>query len=106
MLNILLGIGLGGTYMTMKTAKHHQKKHPNEPIRYESYHIDIGGTLFISAISVLVTLITLLILVPSSKWMMTRKIGFTLITLWIVGTVANVIVELTGVWERPTFGFA
>lgn len=99
MLNILLGIGLGGTYMTMKSAKHEHKKHPELPMHYGAYHIDISGTLFISAITVLVTLITLLILVPSSKWMMTRKIGFTLITLWVVGTVTNVIIETTGAWE-------
>lgn len=99
MLNILLGIGLGGTYMTIKTAKDEHKKHPHEPLHYESYHIQVSGTLFISAMTVLVTLITLLILVPSSKWMMTRKIGFTLITLWIVGTIANVVVEATGAWE-------
>ncbi|CAN8099252.1 unnamed protein product [Discula destructiva] len=99
MLNILLGIGLGGTFMTIKSAKHEHKKHPNEPIHYGAYHIDVNGTLLISAVTVLVTLITLLILVPSNKWMMTRKIGFALITLWIVGTVANVIIEVTGVWK-------
>lgn len=99
MLNILLGIGLGGTYMSIKSAKHQHKKHPNKPIHYGAYHIDISGTLFISAITVLVTLIMLLILVPSNKWMMTRKIGFTLITLWIVGTVTNIVVEITGVWK-------
>lgn len=99
MLNILLGIGLGGTYMTIKSAKHKHKKHPNEPIHYGSYHIEVSGTLFISAMTVLVTLIVLLILVPSNKWMMTRKIGFTLITLWVVGTIANVVVEITGAWK-------
>lgn len=99
MLNILLGIGLGGTYMTIKTAKHQHKKHPELPLHYGSYHIDVTGTLFISAITVLVTLITLLILVPANKWMMTRRIGLTLITLWSVGTVANVVVEVTGAWK-------
>lgn len=99
MLNILLGIGLGGTYMSMKGAKHHHKKHPDEPMHYKSYHIEVSGTLFISAITVLVTLVALLILVPANKWMMTRKIGLTLITLWSVSTIINVIVEVTGVWK-------
>lgn len=85
--------------MSMKGAKHHHKKHPDEPMHYKSYHIEVTGTLFISAITVLVTLITLLILVPTNKWMMTRKIGLTLITLWSVSTVINVIVEITGVWK-------
>lgn len=99
MLNILLGIGLGGTYMTIKSAKHEHKKHPELPMHYGAYHIDISGTLLISAITVLVTLLMLLILVPINKWMMTRKIGFTLITLWLVGTIANVVVEITGAWD-------
>ncbi|KAL1868675.1 hypothetical protein Daus18300_005809 [Diaporthe australafricana] len=99
MLNILLGIGLGGTYMSIKGAKHHHKKHPDEPLHYKSYHIEVTGTLFISAITVLLTLVMLLILVPTNKWMMTRKIGLTLITLWTVSTIVNVIVEVTGVWS-------
>lgn len=99
MLNILLGIGLGGTYMTIKSAKQEHKKHPELPMHYGAYHIDISGTLLISAITVLVTLLMLLILVPINKWMMTRKIGFTLITLWLVGTIANVVVEITGAWD-------
>lgn len=99
MLNILLGIGLGGTYMATKAAKHNHKQHPDEPLHYRSYHIEVTGTLFISAITVLVTLVTLLILVPSNKWMMTRRIGLTLIAIWSVGTIVNVIVEVTGVWK-------
>ncbi|ROW11618.1 hypothetical protein VMCG_01436 [Cytospora schulzeri] len=99
MLNILLGIGLGGTYMSIKGAKHHHKKHPDQPMHYKPYHIEVSGTLFISAITVLVTLVTLLILVPTNKWMMTRKIGLTLITLWSVSTVINVVVEVTGIWK-------
>lgn len=85
--------------MSMKGAKHHHKKHPDQPMHYKSYHIDVSGTLFISAITVLVTLITLLILVPANKWMMTRKIGLTLILLWSVSTVINVVVEATGIWK-------
>lgn len=103
MLNILLGIGLGGTYMTIKTAKHQHKKHPELPLHYGAYHIDVSGTLFISAIVVLTTLVMLLILVPSSKWMMTRRIGVTLITLWSVGTIVNVVVEVTGAWKAVAF---
>lgn len=99
MLNILLGIGLGGTYMTIKTAKHQHKQHPHKPIHYGSYHIDVTGTLFISALTVLVTLLVLLILVPTNKWMMTRRTGLTLITLWSIGTIVNVIIEITGIWK-------
>lgn len=99
MLNILLGIGLGGTYMTTKDAKHHHKQHPDQPLEYKSYHIEVTGTLFISAITVLVTLVSLLIMVPSNKWIMTKKTGLTLISIWTVGIIANVIVEVSGVWK-------
>lgn len=99
MLNILLGIGLGGIWQTTKSANHSHKKHPNRPISYKPYHIDVTGTLFVSAITVLVTLIALLIFVPMNKWMMTRKIGIGLITLWSVSTAINVVIEVTGVWK-------
>lgn len=99
MLNILLGIGLGGSYMIITKSNHAHKKHPDVPFEYGVYHIEVSGTLFISAFTVLVTLIMMLILVPSSNWMMTRKIGLSLITVWVVGTIANVIIESTGVWK-------
>lgn len=85
--------------MSIKGAKHHHKKHPDEPLHYKSYNIEVTGTLFISAITVLVTLVMLLILVPTNKWMMTKKIGITLITLWTVSTIVNVVVEVTGAWS-------
>ena len=67
MLNILLGIGLGGTYMTMQSAKDKHQAYPDKPLQYGSYHLELPGTLFISAITVLATLLLLLILVPSNN---------------------------------------
>lgn len=99
MLNILLGIGLGGTYMIIKSAKEQHEQYPDQPLQYKSYHIEVAGTLFVSALTVLVTLVVLLIMVPSNKWVMTRRIGLTLIALWSVGTIINVIVEATGIWK-------
>ncbi|KFY30904.1 hypothetical protein V493_01572 [Pseudogymnoascus sp. VKM F-4281 (FW-2241)] len=98
MLNILLGIGGSGLYMTLTEAHNKHDKHPGRPMRYKPYQIDISPTLLISAVSLLITLVALLILVPLNKWMMTRKIGYGLITLWAVSTVANLVVEITGVW--------
>lgn len=97
MLNILLGIGLGGIYMTVTDAK--TPKHPGKPVKYEPYQIQVSNTLMISSITLLVTLVGLLIAVPLNKWTMSRKIGWGLITLWTVSTVANLSVELTGVWD-------
>lgn len=98
MLNILLGIGIGGVLMMVKKANHKHKKHPNKAPKYGPYPIQVGGTLMISAITLLVILVGLLIAVPMNKWVLSRKIGWVLIGLWVVSTVVNVIVELTGVW--------
>ncbi|KAM0343281.1 hypothetical protein ACHAPU_008731 [Fusarium lateritium] len=98
MLNILLGIGIGGAMMMMKKANKKHHKNPSHPIKYKPYRIQVNGTLMISAITLLVTLVGLLIVVPMNKWILSRKIGWGLITLWAVSTVVNVIIELTGVW--------
>ncbi|KAJ4383138.1 hypothetical protein N0V85_008477 [Neurospora sp. IMI 360204] len=98
MLNILLGIGLGGAWMIVSSANKHHAKHPELPFKYKPYKLQVGGTLMISAVTVLVTLVSLLILVPSNGWVMNKRIGWTLIGIWTVGTVFNLVVETTGVW--------
>jgi sodium/potassium/calcium exchanger 6 len=98
MLNILLGVGIGGAWMIIKTANEKHLKHPDKPLHYKPYHIQVGGTLIISAITVLATLIVLLIVVPSNKWVMSRKIGWSLIGIWTMSTIVNLVVELTGAW--------
>ncbi|PWW79339.1 hypothetical protein C7212DRAFT_154926 [Tuber magnatum] len=91
MLNILLGIGISGLYMT--TISHSHKG-------ADYYPIEVSSTLVISAATLLITLVLLLIAVPLNQWMMTRQIGFTLIGLWVVSTVVNLIVELTGLGSK------
>ncbi|KAH7188631.1 Sodium/calcium exchanger protein-domain-containing protein [Fusarium flagelliforme] len=100
MLNILLGIGIGGAMMMIKKANKKHHKNPSSPIKYKPYRIQVNGTLLISAITLLVTLIGLLIVVPWNKWILSRKIGWGLIILWAVSTVVNVVVEVTGVWGQ------
>ncbi|KAH8591296.1 Sodium/calcium exchanger protein-domain-containing protein [Bisporella sp. PMI_857] len=102
MLNILLGIGISGLYMTVQEANHHHHKHPNKGIKYKPYQIEVSGTLKISGITLLITLIGLMISVPLNKWVMSRKIGWGLITLWSVSTIINLVVEITGVWDDST----
>ncbi|OTA94425.1 hypothetical protein M434DRAFT_29910 [Hypoxylon sp. CO27-5] len=99
LLNILLGIGLGGAYQAINAAKKRKAKHPDKPIRYKPYHIQVSGTLMVSAIALLFTLLALLIIVPMNKWTMTRKIGWGLIGLWSISTVVNLAIEITGVWQ-------
>jgi len=98
MLNILLGVGIGGAWMGMRSAEKGQRKHPGAAPKYKPYRIQVGGTLMISAVTVLLTLIVLLIVVPGNQWVMSRRIGWGLIGIWTVGTVVNLVVEMTGTW--------
>lgn len=85
MLNILLGIGISGLYITLSRADH------------EAYQIEVSSTLVISAATLLITLVLLLVAVPLNKWTMSRRIGWTLIGLWIVSTIVNLAVEISGI---------
>ncbi|KIN04183.1 hypothetical protein OIDMADRAFT_159444 [Oidiodendron maius Zn] len=103
MLNILLGIGISGLYMTIKEANTKRSSHPEKAFRYKPYHIEVSGTLIVSAITLLVTLTGLLITVPLNKWMMSRRIGWGLIVLWSVSTIVNLAVEISGGWGSHLF---
>lgn len=96
MLNTLLGIGVSGLYITIRHGAMAHHKHPNLPIKYKPYEIEVSTTLMISGITLLVTLVGLLIVVPLNGWKMDRKIGAGLICLWSLSTVGNVIVEVLG----------
>ncbi|CAJ2501080.1 Uu.00g039330.m01.CDS01 [Anthostomella pinea] len=100
LLNILLGVGLGGAYQTIHAANKRKAKHPEKAFRYKPYHIQVSGTLMVSAIALLVTLLALLVVVPMNKWVMSRKIGWGLIALWSVSTVLNLVIEVTGFWQE------
>jgi sodium/potassium/calcium exchanger 6 len=101
MLNILLGIGVSGLYMTLKEANHKHAKHPSDEIRYKPYKIEVSRTLMVSGATLIVTLLGLLIAVPLNKWVMSRRIGWGLISLWAVSTVINLGVEISG-WGTIT----
>lgn len=96
MLNILLGIGLGGLYMTIRHGTHYHVKHPNRAPKYKPYEIEVSTTLVVSGVTLLITLLGLLILVPLNGWRMDRKIGWCLIALWSLSTIGNVIIEILG----------
>ncbi|GAO13792.1 uncharacterized protein UV8b_03976 [Ustilaginoidea virens] len=100
MLNILLGIGIGGVLMMVQKANKKHAKHPTRPIEYGPYSVEVGPTLMISAVTLLIMLTMLLVAVPLNKWILSRKIGWGLIALWTASTVANVVVEVTGVWKE------
>jgi sodium/potassium/calcium exchanger 6 len=103
MLNLLLGIGISGLYITVTEANHKHNKHPGRPKTYKPYQIEVSPTLMISGITLLVTLVGLLIVVPLNKWVMSRKIGYGLIILWSISTILNVVVEVTGIFGDIAF---
>lgn len=83
LLNILLGIGGSGLYLTITN--------PEKPLKF-----DVSATLIVSGATLLLTLFILLVFVPINQWRMSRRVGFTLIGLWVASTVVNLALELTG----------
>jgi solute carrier family 24 (sodium/potassium/calcium exchanger), member 6 len=100
MLNILLGIGIGGLVAMATKANHKHKKHPDRPITYQPYKIQISPTLLVSAAALLITLLALLILIQKNKWVFSRKLGIGLIILWSISTACNLVIEGVGVWTE------
>ncbi|PYI13391.1 hypothetical protein BO99DRAFT_485874 [Aspergillus violaceofuscus CBS 115571] len=88
MLNILLGIGLGGLYMTVNARSGTIEAHG------ASYEIEVSKVLVISGATLLITLLGLLIVVPLNGWRMDRKIGWGLVVLWGISTLGNVVAEI------------
>lgn len=83
MLNILLGLGLSGSYIIYKNGGH-------------PYHVEVGRTLMVSGVSLLLVLIATLILVPMNGYWMNRKLGAGLIAAYSVVLSINIAVE---VWK-------
>ncbi|KAI9887031.1 MAG: hypothetical protein M1823_001175 [Watsoniomyces obsoletus] len=96
LLNILLGIGIGGLYRTVHNSSRRHRRHPHDDIEYKPYELQVSTTLVISGATLLVTLVGLLICVPLNGWRMDRKIGWGLVALWSASTIGNVIVEVIG----------
>lgn len=88
-MNILLGIGLGGLFMTINAD-------PDMAVAAGAYEITISKVLVISVVTLVIILVGLLIAVPLNEWRMDRKIGWGLVTLWCVMTLGNVLTE--AVW--------
>ncbi|KAF9433651.1 hypothetical protein BGZ76_009171 [Entomortierella beljakovae] len=80
LLNMLLGVGISGTYMTLKTGE-------NIPLK-------VSPTLLVSLLGVLMTLSAAIIIVPRNGYMMTRTWGWFLIAVYSISTIINVIIEV------------
>ncbi len=78
--DILLGVGVAGLYMNL--------------ISNEEYRVSISPTLLVSTVSLFFTLSSMLIVVPLSKWRMTRAFGISLVIFFILSTATSVLVEI------------
>ena len=95
-LSILLGIGLGGAYMTVQNAERRRERDPGGGLEYRPYEIEVSPTLVVSTGALLLTLVGMLVLVPLNGWRMDKRVGVGLIALWVVTTVVNVGIEVWG----------
>ncbi|KAH7341769.1 Sodium/calcium exchanger protein-domain-containing protein [Rhizoctonia solani] len=80
MLNMLLGIGLSGSYVISQTG--------------ETYKVNLSPTLLVSTIGLLCLLIFTLVIVPLNDFNLTRRWGLMLITGYVIVMCVNVIVEV------------
>jgi len=80
MLNILLGVGISGSYIIRKTA--------------EPYHLQFSTTLIISGTGLLAILVATLIFVPWNGYFLPRSWGIALIIAYIILMATNVAVEI------------
>lgn len=69
MLNIMLGVGIGATFVTTE--------------RNAPYPIELSTTILVSAIGLLVVLISLLVLVPLNNYRMSRIFGIGSIAVYL-----------------------
>ncbi|KAG0243979.1 hypothetical protein BGX31_010014 [Mortierella sp. GBA43] len=80
LLNMLLGVGISGTYTTLKTGTY--------------IPLEVSPTLFVSLIGVLFTLIMSIIVIPRKGYMMTRSWGWFLVSVYATCTIVNVVIEI------------
>jgi sodium/potassium/calcium exchanger 6 len=80
MLNILLGVGISGSYITQQTQ--------------EPYNLIFGNTLLVSTIGLFILLAGTLIVVPLNGYHLTRTWGIILIAAYTTIMAINVVVEI------------
>ncbi|KAI0033562.1 Sodium/calcium exchanger protein-domain-containing protein [Vararia minispora EC-137] len=80
MLNMLLGVGIAGTYVTSQTG--------------EAYVLHFSRTLLVSSLGLLLLLIMTAIFVPFNDYYLPRKWGFFLIASYVAIMIVNVVVEV------------
>ncbi|OCH95399.1 hypothetical protein OBBRIDRAFT_745596 [Obba rivulosa] len=81
MMNILLGVGISGSYIIRQTA--------------EPYELHFSNTLIVTGTGLLALLLATLVFVPMNGYFLPRGWGITLIIAYVCLMIANVVVEIT-----------
>ncbi|PWY99156.1 hypothetical protein BCV70DRAFT_201368 [Testicularia cyperi] len=99
MLNLLLGVGISGTWLLSGPTSHQPWSHNNVD---GIYPIDFSPTLLVSGLGLLLILIGTLIAVPMNNFHLTRPLGLTLIATYLVIMSFNLLTEIFWVKHRIT----
>ncbi|BGP23182.1 sodium/calcium exchanger membrane protein [Rhodotorula toruloides] len=83
MLNILLGVGLSGTYLILFG-----------PARGQPIHVEMSHTLVVSGVGLFAILVGTLVVVPMNGYRMSKRVGAALIAAWMCVMGINVAVEI------------
>ena len=83
MLNILLGVGISGSYVIYHSSK--------------PYDLPLSRTLFVNGLGLLVILIVTVVAVPLNGFYLTRSWGIFLICCYVVLVTITLVVEVKGV---------
>lgn len=99
LLNLLLGIGISGSWLLLRNQPIPHDHHPPLPLASlkkdeHMYLIDFSPTLTVSGIGLLLILAGTLISVPLNGFFLNRRIGFVLIISYAVIMITNVGVEI------------
>ena len=86
LLNILLGISISGLYIFAKGLR----------TKHQIVEIDLHSsqTLFVTAGTVIVILVATLAMMLWTRWKMTKAVGLVLIAIWLIGTIANLVLRV------------
>ena len=80
MLNILLGIGVSGSYMIQKTG--------------HDFDLRFSTTLLVSTVGLLAILVATMVFVPWNGYLLSRRWGIFLIASYLIVMLVNIIVEV------------
>ncbi|GAA6037289.1 hypothetical protein JCM8097_008665 [Rhodosporidiobolus ruineniae] len=90
MLNLLLGVGVSGTYLIAFPPSWSGRT----PGAYEPIHIEMGRTLLVSGVGLFAILVGAMVVVPLNNYRMSKRVGAALIAAYSVVLTCNILVEI------------